>query len=122
MIQNLHLLPKVRSAALMSAIRGMPCALRLSTFLGEPCASVETVVGAHVGGSGKGMSTKVSDLCVVAACAKCHALLDRVDPRGMAIRDRYPAAFHEQVLRGLAETHARLVGLGIIIVEGGEVL
>lgn len=118
----LALLPKVRSRTLMDAMQHMPCSLRISTFLGQPCAPQATVVGAHLAVGGKGMASKTSDLCVVAACFTCHQLLDGVDKRGMAIRERYPAAFHEQVLRALAETHSRLLEAGVITVQGGEIV
>lgn len=117
----LAFLPKIRSRALRQAIAGMPCALRLATFIGQPCAPQSTVVGAHlpvVGG--KGMGTKVSDLEIVAACVTCHDLLDGRDHRGLAIREREPVAFHLQLIRAGAETRARLVEAGVIRVEGAE--
>lgn len=114
-------LPKVRSRTLLDAIRGMPCALRIATFVGQPCSSRETVVGAHIRTGAKGMGTKESDLCVVAACRLCHALLDGQDRRGVEIRAAYPHAFHEQVQRAWAETLARLVEAQVITVKGVEV-
>ena len=116
------LLPKVRSPALMAAIQGMPCSLRLASFGGMSCASQKTVVGCHVGSVGKGMSTKVSDLMVAAGCATCHDLLDRRNREGMNLADRYPAAWPSQILRAVAETQARLVEMGIIVVLGAKVL
>lgn len=111
-------LPKVRSRPLMDAIRGMPCALRIATFLGQPCSHRDTVVGAHLRSGAKGMGSKESDLCVVAACHLCHDLYDGRDKRGLEIRASYPHAFHEQVQRAWAETLARLVEAGVVSVKG----
>lgn len=96
----------------------MPCALRISSFVpGHRCAPRDTVVPCHIGKVGKGMGTKVSDLAVAAGCLHCHDLLDGRDNRVEWILKHYPAAFWEQVLRGLIETQARWVQMGLICRE-----
>lgn len=119
MAQGLHMLPKVRSDDLLAAARGMPCAARVSSlYPGHKCADASTVIMAHVGSLGKGMSTKVSDLHVCAACATCHDLIDRRDNRWKWIADHCAAAFIERVMLGVFETQSRLVALDIITVKG----
>lgn len=116
-------LPKVRSAALMKAMRGYPCTLRIAGMIpGHGCASDDTVVGCHLTTPGKGTATKSTDLAVVAACAHCHALLDRVDHRIAMIEREYPSVLGHRLLMGLIETHALLARDGIITVKGGELL
>lgn len=123
MTLNPHMLPKVRSRDLLDAIRGMPCEARVSSlFPGHKCASFATVIPAHVGNIGKGMSTKVSDLHVCAACFNCHNLIDRVDARWEWIADNCPTAFMERVMLGTFATQSRLVLLGIIEVRGAELI
>ena len=118
-----HLLPKVRSERLMESIRGMPCTLRISSFVpGHKCASRETVVGCHLPTIGKGTRTKVTDLAVVAACFHCHNLLDRVDLRIDYIEMKFPAALAGRMLDALVETHAMLVSAGIITVADSEII
>jgi len=122
-ITNPMLLPKVRSDGLMEACGGMPCELRIGTFLGIPCAGQNTVVGCHIEGSiGKGTSTKVSDLFVAAGCRVCHDLLAGVDPRGHIIRERYPSAFWHQVMRANQATISRWIMAGLVAVPDGEII
>lgn len=116
------LLPKLRSDVLMDAMRHYPCTLRLCTFLGESCAPSNTVVGCHLDSQGRGMSTKSSDLYVVAGCMKCHDILDRRDSRWKILHERYPAATERQIRMALQETLALLLRDGIIIVKGGEII
>ena len=72
---------------------------------------------------GKGIGTKVSDLCVVAGCDACHKLLDGRDGAGWdALMNRYPAAVYLQIIRAINETQSRLLGAGLIKVKGQEVL
>lgn len=113
-IHNPALLPKVRSPLLMSSINGMPCSLRIASFVGLPCAHEATVVGCHLPGIGKSMGSKVSDLHVAAGCQTCHDLIDGRDKRIEFIRANYPAALAERLLLALAETQARQVALGNI--------
>jgi hypothetical protein len=122
-VLNPALLPKVRSKAIMQAMRGYPCALRVSTlYPGHRCADRATVVGCHIPTIGKGISTKVSDLFVAAGCLHCHAIIDGVDnKRREYILQNYPAAYGARLLDGLAETQSRLVADGIIQVPSGEV-
>ena len=119
-IQNPHLLPKVRSEAIMKAARGQPCSLRISSFLGSGCSDVDTTVACHLPVPGKGTKTKVSDLFVAFGCSNCHAILD--GNKGVELRHRYPAAYTERLWFGMAETQARLVGMGLIVVPDGEII
>jgi hypothetical protein len=123
-IENPMLLPKIRSRALLDACRHMPCTLRVAGFIpGYRCAAQETVVPCHIPTIGKGMGTKVSDLFVAAGCLHCHDIIDGRDfGRYAAIIDRYPAAFADRLLRGMCETQARWVGLGLLTVEGAEMV
>jgi hypothetical protein len=75
-----------------------------------------------VGNVGKGMSTKASDIELVAACLHCHMLIDMVDPRiHDVLRDR-PVEFYRRLLSGTAETRAMLVALGILSFDESEIL
>jgi hypothetical protein len=116
----LTMLPKARSRALLDATHDMPCELRIASFLGRPCRG--SVMPVHLDfTTGKGMGTKVTDLAVVAGCDACHRLLDWRDKTGAEfLREKYPTALMEQVLRALIVTHGRLLGLGIITVQGHE--
>lgn len=116
------LLPKVRSEALRQACRDMPCTLRIASFAGIPCAPQNTVVPCHLPTIGKGVGTKVSDLYIAAGCHTCHSLLDGRDKRAFVIADTYPAAFAERLMRGNHETIGHWVAMGLIHVEGGEVV
>lgn len=120
MIHNPIMLPKVRSEALMKAMADMPCTLRIASFAGVPCAAQETVIGAHLPVFGKGTSTKVTDLAVVACCASCHAILD--GKLGVDLRDRYPHAYMERLLFALVETQSRLVMAGVLFTSDMEVV
>jgi cytochrome c553 len=111
---------KVRSKALRAAIQGMPCSLRIASFAGQQCAPDETVVGCHLPTPEKGMSTKSSDLAIVAGCATCHDMLDGRNPLGLKAKAKFPGAYHQQLLFALTETQARLVEKGIINVKGDE--
>ena len=103
----------------------MPCALRIGTFVGKRC-SPGTVVGVHLDGIapalGKGTSTKVSDLNMVAGCQTCHDLLARVDPAWQVLMNTYPAAVQRQIHLAHMETLARWVQMDLIEVKGGEVI
>lgn len=124
MITNPHLLPKVRSAAIMQAANGQPCSLRIASFIpGRKCAPQSTVVGCHLPTIGKGMSTKVTDLAVVFGCQACHDLLDGRDRAGAQyLMDNYPTAVATRITDALVETQARLLALGIIVVPDGEII
>jgi len=115
------LLPKVRSKAVLGAVRGMPCTLRIATFVpGHRCADPATVVPCHVGNLGKGMSTKVSDLSVAAGCMACHDLLDGRDSRRAWLIENYPAAVQHRALMGVLETQAMLLMRGALIIPDAE--
>lgn len=121
--ENPHMLPKVRSDAIMRAAEGEVCQLRISSFLpGHRCAGADTSVMAHPPGLGKGLSTKVSDLGTIIACHNCHSLLDGVDERWQILADKYPAAVQQQILIGVLATLAILVEKEIIVVPDGEII
>lgn len=119
---SLMMLPKVRSRAIMDACHQMPCTLRIGTFVGIPCSGDR--MGCHLDFThGKGMGTKVSEMNVVAGCHVCHEILDgRNRAAKNVIMERYSAAFMEQCLRALTETHARLAAAGIITVSDGRLI
>lgn len=118
-----HLLPKIRSEALMGAIRGMPCTLRISGLVaGHRCAGRDTTVGCHIGNLGKGTSTKVSDLNVVAGCLHCHDLIDRRDGRWAALMRDHGQTVLMRVITAINETQAMLVRDGIITIQKAEII
>lgn len=120
-IRNPILLDKIRSQPLLDAIEGMPCTLRISSFIpGHSCSSVSTVVPCHIRTPGTGISTKPSELACVAACFNCHNILDLRDTRWKEISDKYPSAVLWRLVQALLETHARLQMAGIIEVKGAE--
>jgi len=120
---NPHLLPKIRSDRIMQSAQGQPCSLRIASFVGRKCSGNDTTVGCHLPVFGRGVGTKATDLAVAYGCFECHNILDGRDQNALAlIRDRYPTAFMERLLLGLVETHARLVAMGIIEIEGMEVV
>lgn len=116
MIINPALLPKVRSSLIMSAADGQPCSLRLPGICNHNNA---TTVTAHLPGIGKSVASKVSDLHTAFACGACHDAIDRWtwEKKGLTA-----AMVLDAMLRGHAETQARLVGMGIIIVPGAEII
>ena len=113
-ITNPHMLAKVRSSALTGHARGQPCALRLPGICNHLDA---TTVFAHLPGIGKGVGSKVSDLHGAFACSSCHDAIDGRAP----LRDLSGAIILDAMLRGLAETQARWVMAGLLVVPGGEV-
>lgn len=123
-ITNPHMLPKVRSHRIMAAANGNPCALRVaSLYPNHRCSGDDTVVGCHLPVSGKGTSTKVTDLAVAFGCANCHAIIDGPDKmRREYIQENYPSALAMRMLNGLVETHARLTAEAIIFVRDGEII
>lgn len=114
MIENPHLLPKIRSAALRGSAVLMPCTFRIAGFVGLSCSARSTNVMCHLSVHGKGVATKVSDLHMACGCGICHDLIDMRDPRGAMIRERYPQAYWEALFRAHAETLSRWVALGLI--------
>lgn len=123
-VMNPALLPKVRSDAIMRAMRNYPCSLRVSSFYpGYTCSPQNTVVGCHIGTPGKSMGSKSTDLAVAAGCQHCHDILDgRDNLRWGFILDKYSTAFMNRVLQGLIETQQRLVDDGVIVVPDGELI
>jgi len=110
------LLPKLRSPALMEAARGMPCSLRLPGICNH---NPETSVMCHLPGIGKSMRSKVSDLHTAIGCSACHTAIDTF---GWERRGLTAAVVLDAMLRGHAETQARLAALGIITVKGGRIV
>ncbi len=127
-ITNPHMLPKIRSKAILDAIGGkvkgfdmFPCEMQIATFVpGLCCAAPDTVIPAHVGNLGKGTSTKVSDHGVCATCLTCHDLYDRRHKGWEYLADHCSAAVLERVLLGTLATQARLIGMGLIVYPRGE--
>jgi hypothetical protein len=110
------LLPKVRSATLMSAANGAPCSLRLPGVCNHMIA---TTVWAHLPGIGKGVGTKGSDLHGCFACSACHFCIDGRTWEKRGLSDAYVI---EAMLRALAESQARLVAAGIITVKNQKLV
>lgn len=121
---NPALLPKVRSRPLLDAIRFMPCELRIASLVpGHRCADQSTVVGCHLPTIGKGMSTKVSDLFVAAGCQHCHDIIDGRDQKSARyIAEHYPTAMMERMMKGNHATISRWVAMGLLTVEGMEIV
>jgi Protein of unknown function (DUF1364) len=121
MITNPMLLPKIRSNAIMAAAYGQPCSLRIASFVGLSCYG--SVVGCHLPVTGRGVSTKATDLAVAFGCQCCHDILDGRNQNVQAlILEKYPAALANRLLNALVETQARLVDMGIITVPGAEIV
>ncbi len=117
-----HMLPAIVSEDVRAAIEGMPCTLRLASFIGLRCSDQTTVVGCHTKcGVGGGQGTKTTDLGIAAGCHLCHDLLD-MRHHGWKQLERYPAGVIERVFHGVMETQAMLVQLGIIQVRGATIL
>ena len=119
-----HLLPKVRSDAIMSSAKGAPCTLRIASFIpGRRCTSRETTVGCHLPVWGKGASTKVTDMAVAFGCSACHAIIDGVDREARRyLEEKFGAAMTTRMLHALTETHAILIGEEIIKIPGAEIV
>ncbi|MGB1214947.1 MAG: nuclease domain-containing protein [Pikeienuella sp.] len=118
MITNPHMLPKVRSEAIMKAACGEECTLRVSSiYPGYTCAGPETTVGTHLPVFGKGISTKCTDSAVAFGCINCHNIIDGPDKkRRDFIQEKYPSALAMRMLNALAETHIRLIQEGVILI------
>lgn len=121
---NPVLLPKVRSDLLKHSCRGMGCRLRIASFVGKPCSPGAEAV--HLDGLapalGKGTSTKVSDLNMVAGCRVCHDLLARLDPAWQKLVDLHPAAVQKQIHRAHMETLALWLQAEALIVPDGRMI
>lgn len=125
-----HMLPKIRSEKIRDAIGGklhdvdqFPCTLRIASLIpGGTCSSGRTVIPAHYGDLGKGMSTKVSDLDLVAACFACHDILDRRDSRWQFLKANHEADVLRRLIAAGSETRAMLTFYGLIEVEGATLL
>ena len=122
MIQNPHMLPKVRSDDFRRSAIDMPCTLRIAGFVGLPCAPLDTNVMCHMPVHGKGIGTKVSDLHMCCGCATCHDMLDERDARGRKIRELYPHAYWERLLLAMAETQSRWVAMDLIYGDDWEIV
>jgi hypothetical protein len=123
-IHSPHMLPKIRSKAIMAAANGSPCTLRIASFFpGHRCASDDTTVACHLPIWGKGVSTKVTDMAVAFGCIHCHDILDGRNKLALAyIEEKYPRLFYERLMLGLTETHALLIQRGLIIIPDAKEL
>lgn len=125
-----HLLPKIRSEHIRNGIGGklpdvpqFPCTLRIASLIpGGTCSEGRTVIPAHFGDLGKGMSTKVSDIDVVAACFTCHDILDRRDSRWRFLKENHEVDVLRRLIAAGSETRAMLLFYGLIEVEGAKLL
>lgn len=124
-----HLLTKVRSQDLLDMIgtgwsgRPFPCTARIAGLVaGHRCSHQDTVVPAHVGNLGKGMSTKVSDLNVIAACAHCHDLIDQRDSRWWWLMDHRCFETMKRLITAQHETLALLVQSDVITIKGATII
>jgi hypothetical protein len=126
-----HLLPKIRSDAVLDFIGGkvngvkvqpcFPCCARISSFIpGHSCASRETVVGCHTWGFGKGIATKTSDFPCIAGCVHCHDLLDMRDKRIFWIQEQFPIPLARRLIEAVHETTSLLVSAGLVQIKGAE--
>ena len=117
-----HLLPKVRSAGIREAADGMPCTLRIASFVpGLTCSGAENTVGCHLPVMGKGVGTKVTDMAIVFGCHVCHDILDgRNAEAHRFILENYPTAMTARMLEALIETHALLIDMEAVLVPDGE--
>lgn len=114
MIYRPTLLPTVQSKRMRQSAKGMPCTARISSVAGLSCTGEETTVLAHLPGYGGGVAAKNTDLGALYACYQCHELID----------NRLKSDIHndpeywQRLLFGLQETHALMLGEGIISVAG----
>lgn len=96
---------KLVSKKLRDSARGQQCTLRLYGCLYNP----DTVVLCHVPGTGmKGTGMKTLDVCAVFGCYNCHAIIDGRKDGEWSYKD---------IVRALAETWAKWIELGIVIVK-----
>lgn len=116
MSTRVTLLPKVRSELITDSANGEECAFRFPMICSFDPA---TTVWCHLPGIGKGISTKVSDLHGAYGCSLCH---DLVDGRMKQPNHLGDAAILEIMLRALAESQARLLESGLIVVPDGRIL
>lgn len=123
-IYNPHMLPKVRSDAIMAAAEGAPCTLRIATFIpGRRCSGNETTVACHLPIWGKGTSTKVTDMAVAFGCSECHAIIDGVDREALRfLEEKHGEAILQRMLNALTETHALLISADVIQIPDAVIL
>lgn len=123
-IYNPHMLPKIRSDAIMAAAEGSPCTLRIASFIpGRRCSGNDTTVGTHLPIWGKGTSTKVTDMAVAFGCEACHAIIDGVDREALRyLEEMHGKAVLQRMLHGLTETHALLISADVIQIPDAVIL
>ena len=123
-LYNPHMLPKLRSEAIMQAAKGRNCTLRISSFIpGHKCSPRTTTVGAHLPVFGKGVSTKVTDLAVVFACQNCHDILDGRNVNAYNfLAEKYPSAIPTRCMNALVETLTILMMDGVLNVMDGKII
>lgn len=84
-----------RSRALLDAIAGLPCKLRLTGCLGSPCVAAHSNWAIH----GKGRGIKAHDCFAVPACYACHYELDQGKKMtGEERREAWERAWRETIL------------------------
>lgn len=117
---NPQLAPKLRSRTYLDEVVTVGyCTLRIASMVpGLKCAPVSTLVPAHIGKTGKGMSTKVSDLSTACVCQTCHDLLDGRDHRWQWLADHYPVAVAWRAVESITETQSHMLAKGVITVPG----
>lgn len=121
---NPHMLPKVRSKAIMSSARGKPCTLRIASFIpGNRCAPNDTTICTHLPIWGKGKSTKTTDAAAVYGCFNCHQIIDGPDQKSLRwLQEHYPVAIMERFLHALTETQAMQIEAGILVYPDGKII
>jgi len=119
-----HMLPKVRSNAIMAMANGAPCTLRLcSYFAPYQCSDETTTVGCHMPVAGKGISSKATDLAVVFACSRCHAIQEGADlERYNWLTEKYPSVLPTRIMNALVESWTMMVMQGVIVIPDGEMI
>lgn len=103
----------IRSARIREAARGQSCTVRIPGVCNN---AGETTILAHFSYASSGMGTKPSDLASAAFCCfGCHEIVDRraKRPHGVLQED-----IEWCKARGMAETIARLVEMGIVTIAG----
>ena len=72
---------------------------------------------AHINWLGGTMGGKSSDLSGVYCCAPCH---DVIDVRNLRAWEEHKLSIDWYKGRALVETHARMMGKGLLIVRGAK--
>ncbi len=123
-IYNPHMLPKVRSKAIMAAAEGSPCTLMIASLVpNRRCSGIETTAGCHLHVPGKGVGTKVTDMAVAFGCRACHDIIDGRDHDAWKWLVQHDGArVVQSMLNGLYGTHSLLIASDIIQVPDAEII